>query len=381
MEIIRPVVINKTNGHNFVNYGKYLANALVEHNPDNGGRLGIFTGIMGTGKSTLMMRIMLKCIKQNEIVAWRGRPNECIHYIDGWQECTVMHVYDKNKITVNLLSNKKENITNKCNIMYYKNPKELIKNLRKCKDNINVIYAPTTYPLSNLLINALHSKYTFNSSDAELSSVNYFWHEFFYLLLKKTNTDWFSLYFDEFDDIIPDVSSGTEYWLTRFFKDNIKDYRKCNVSLYCAVHNLTDIYYTIVRKFQFRIYLKGALVPNFSAVNQNTTLSLKKGEYVIDNGNYGKASFEKLKKDDNKYQMLVEIEEDESKKENKKTNDIAKYKLIFQNKDIKASILKIIDDKGVDTAYKYLLSLKSDNKISESYYYKLKNQIFKPLMT
>jgi len=345
-------------------YAEILTEDLVRQDEGLGGREALLIGIQGSGKTTLLLKILLKTWENGEIVLWRGRTLEQVHMLPNWKEkCRFFHYEGDNFRMYKIHEVEAEDITEKLKVDTYKNARDL---LRKINNKyFNVIYAPWTYELNPTLVKELQRRYHIKISKKERLSknTNFFWHELFYELLNRKDRRWFSLGFDELDDIFGSVVSGIEFWLLRFFKDNFRDFRKAKVSFYAAVHFASDLNWQVLSKFQTFIYLRGAKIPSSRMVDQNLVLKLNLGQAIIDRGNFGLFEFDPLPKPP--YDLKAEITPKEEKPKKRKAT----------KSTWTAAILEIAKEEGKEKALMKLRELLENDEISQRHYYRLRKAI------
>ncbi|MBA2864001.1 hypothetical protein [Methanococcus maripaludis] len=307
MEPISQAVYPKNPVSAMARMGNKLAPLLTLQNEDVGGRQVIMIGPPGKGKSTLLLRMLLKCHEQGEICIWKGREKDSFHYLPEWEKKVKIYHHEHDEVTINKLSgNASKDISKQLNIETYSNAKELVKKLTN--EYINVIYPPIFYKVSKDILMELSTKYDLETQNKKqnLSNQNYFWHDFFTSQVRKDNNLWYSNFFDEWGENIPLSPGGLEYWMVFFFRDKFIDFRKSNMSLYCAVHYLNEINFTIKNKYQTFIYMQDSFVPSGRKVNKDLPFSLNDGQYIIDKGKFGIQQFKKLRTD-NSYTIKAKI--------------------------------------------------------------------------
>ncbi|MCS3922009.1 DNA replication protein DnaC [Methanococcus voltae PS] len=349
--------------------GWELTEKSLERSYADGGKECLITGPPGTGKSTLMLRFAMQ-LMNNEYVIWRGRDTESYHYIENWEEKVLIHHHINDEVDIFKItedSRVKSDLRKKS----YKDIKHLVSNFEK--GVLNVVYTPTTYKVSPKLIETIESTNTLIFSDKEKNTKNnnLFWFEFFDYYLTLDYAKWTSIFIDEADDLFPATFKGIAYRILERFTTNFKDYRKSWISLYCGVHNSFDLDYHIVGKFQYYIYLKAASVPNSRDIDKSVIKRLKKGEYLIENGNFGFQSFKKLKVRD--YLIRASIKTIKHPEEEQEESKIP----ISSNHGFKDKVIaKYYQDKDSTQCLAYLQQIYANNEITKRYYYKLIREFF-----
>ena len=274
-----------------------LWNEITFHTYKFGGTTVEIYGSKGSTKTTLMLKIahrvhcespaFNKIGQVKEPAIWRGRN------VDQWN-------WYPNLSHIKIFVHKADDIAfydesgNELDLRVtrYRNTEDLIEKLGK----FNVVYEPRTYQLSEDLIELLARRSTIPKKlmkDIEVDP-SIWWFEFINYLLERPDNHFMSLFIDEADEVFPENPSGLRWHLQLWLKDNVKDLRKRNVSLYFSAHSHTDIDSRIRTKMQYRILMKGARVPQGSLIDKKDPLFLKPGQAYIERDGYGKFSFDPL---------------------------------------------------------------------------------------
>ena len=185
----------------------------------------------------------------------------------------------------------------------YKTPKDIIDNLELGK--LNVVYEPTFYEVPETIKEVVYRS-TGYKLEGNFPKGSYFWFDLFYSLVNRLDRRFISLIIDECDDVFPQNPSGDLWKIQEWFKDLLKDARKSLISVYSAVHNLNDVDYRVLGKFQAFIYLKGSRPPKSSLVKPKFVLKLTKGYGIIEWGKFG--LFQYPAYPNRKYALLVKRE-------------------------------------------------------------------------
>jgi len=179
----------------------------------------------------------------------------------------------------------------------YRLPIDLYHNL--VPGEFNVIYEPTKYTLSQ----AMGDHITARSCTAAKQLKNLrldpplWWVEFVSFLLRYKGKEFISIFIDEIADILMDASrvSGVHWHMQGTFCDEMRDFRRNNLSLYYSIHKTSDVDYRIFPKTQYFGYMfEGNLRPG-SKIPRGTTSNLPIGEVVLERGGYGSVNLGKLK--------------------------------------------------------------------------------------
>jgi len=99
-----------------------------------------------------------------------------------------------------------------------------------------------------------------------------------------------SLFVDEVEDIVPFQEPGATREMKQFVAQ-MKEFRKCLTSMYCATQQYFDLDYRALGKFQYRIYLQGARVPMRERFSQELVDGLSLGQGVMTGSFFGKFVF------------------------------------------------------------------------------------------
>ncbi|WP_456330181.1 hypothetical protein [Archaeoglobus sp.] len=250
-------------------------------------------GSKGSTKTTLMLKIAskLRCESPDgavpEPAIWRGRT------VDQWNwypRLSDIKVFVHKADDVVFYDETGQEI--EVRVTRYRNAEDLMQKLGR----FNVVYEPRSYSLSEELVDLLAKRSTLPKrlmKDIAVDS-SIWWFEFVHYLLERPDNKFISLFIDEADEVFPENPSGLRWHLQLWLKDNVKDLRKRNVSLYFSAHSHTDIDSRIRTKMQYRILMKGARVPQGSLIDKKDPLFLKPGQAYIERDGYGKFSFDPL---------------------------------------------------------------------------------------
>ena len=116
-----------------------------------------------------------------------------------------------------------------------------------------------------------------------------------------------SIYFDEFEDLVPE-GCGKDFWDAELsFSGIIRACRKNDISSFLATHSLEEVHWRIRKKIRWTIYMKGGRPTGQSAIKRGTK-HLKVGEAFIEGTNFEKFSFENMG-DDLKLRAIIKPEE------------------------------------------------------------------------
>jgi hypothetical protein len=184
---------------------------------------------------------------------------------------------------------------------------------------INIVYPPNDYQLSALLKKRMNDlmmkskegrKYIQENHSISVPSVA-FWYDVFYFFIsdveqvKEDIPDLkiirsVTFVFDEAHQIFPSGASKPLWYLVdNFAEDEIIETRRINVSIWADVHDYRFVYWKILGRFNFFIYLKGArsmIKQRLSKVEQYVIDQLPIGQFIIEekSGNFGIVAFDRI---------------------------------------------------------------------------------------
>ena len=100
-----------------------------------------------------------------------------------------------------------------------------------------------------------------------------------------------SLFVDEAEEIIPPPEKG-KFKDTEEFVGALKEFRKTLISFYAATQQYFDVFWRALGKINYRIYLRGSLVPRRTArIYQGTVDSLPLGRGILTGSFFGFFTF------------------------------------------------------------------------------------------
>jgi len=232
--------------------GKRLWNMLFERNSDFGGFFVELSGIMGSGKTSLQLRMARRVMKENpkELVYWSeplSNPFQASKIGDGFQ------ILCERRMPVKVL--------------------EITNNLQPV-DDIKIRYFDGFKKLIRM-------------SEPGLLNVIYFkdlyrWIDF--LIRVKLNPEWQTFFFDEFEDVCPFRCRGKVWQKNELFASSIKEIRKSKVSVIYNTQNTMDVDYRVRSKLMVHLYLFGSRGDDLSPVFKKALQGLEVGQGWIDYG-------------------------------------------------------------------------------------------------
>jgi hypothetical protein len=230
---------------------------------DRGGYFTEITGIMGSGKTGLELRMIkhILAMKTEELVFWRETLNSPFqaHKIGKEYQilCEKRFPIQCHEVTANM---KPVDIE----INYFSGFKQLMK--LSDPSLLNVVY--------------------FREPEKWLSFIMY----------QRFNSNWQSFFFDEFEDVAPSRVRGEAWHVAERFAESIKEIRKNRVSVTYDTQSTQDVDFRIRSKLMVYIYLYGALIDQRSPVFPQAIQSLRVGDGYVDWGHsvFGKFSFKPM---------------------------------------------------------------------------------------
>lgn len=122
-----------------------------------------------------------------------------------------------------------------------------------------------------------------------------YWVGFARFLIQRFPADYassyVSLFVDEAEEIIPPPEKG-KFKDTEEFVGSLKEFRKTLISFYAATQQYFDVFWRALGKINYRIYLRGSLVPRrTSRIYQGTVDSLPLGRGILTGSFFGFFTF------------------------------------------------------------------------------------------
>ena len=122
-----------------------------------------------------------------------------------------------------------------------------------------------------------------------------YWVGFSRFLIQRFPADYassyVSLFVDEAEEIIPPPEKG-KFKDTEEFVSSLKEFRKTLISFYAATQQYFDVFWRALGKINYRIYLRGSLVPRRTArIYQGTVDSLPLGRGILTGSFFGFFTF------------------------------------------------------------------------------------------
>jgi len=245
-----------------------IRDRIHNHDPDHGGVFLEITGSPGSGKTSSMLSIIRRVMKDH--------PDEKIFFSN-----TYFAPMQSLRIG---MENHKILVKRGSNVTFHDRDKKL-----------KQIYPDITYfsDFDELYDNAEKGKI-----NAVFFGDRSIWREFIHYL--RSVGEWCHVCFDEFGEVAPAHKSGKEYWNIGKFSDDLKEVRKCMVNVFENTQSVTDIDFRVRTKIMIFAYLPGARANKRGRVTQqaidNLDLNHKKGNeaYLEFSGRFGKLRFKDI---------------------------------------------------------------------------------------
>ena len=232
-----------------------LTEQALGDDPNQGGTSLIAFGSYGSGKSKLLQSWAIQAFQSGHLVIVRSKD------VDTWQDLASeypIHVYSPDIYQFDFMDKNQDR-----NIKYtvVRRADDMVKALRR--DEINIIAV--------------------NGSE---SAQGFFW-AWFSNSLVHVNSGWTTLCFDEMRDVFNSKPSGEDYRVYESFLTAMSSFRKRKIHLRASTHTFHDLYYEILYKFAYTVYLRGSiLLPKKrtalrfrTPIERNTDLE----HYILDN--------------------------------------------------------------------------------------------------
>lgn len=184
---------------------------------------------------------------------------------------------------------------------------------------INIVYPPNDYMLSDLLKKRMNDlmmkskegrKYLQENQSISVPSVA-FWYDLFYFFISDVEQVKEEIpdikiiksvvfVFDEAHQIFPSGASKPLWYLVdNFAEDEIIETRRINVSIWADCHDYRFIYWKILGRFNYFVFLKGArsmIKQRLSKIQQSLIDQLPIGTFLIEekSGGFGKCDFDRI---------------------------------------------------------------------------------------
>jgi len=242
--------------------GRLLLEKIFERDIDKGAVFAEISGIPGSGKTSLMIGMSKRIMKDNpeELIFWResvGSPCQFTKFGDPskWQ------ILAEESYPLQVLE-----ITNKLkpapvSVKYFRDYQEL---MRMSKPGmLNVVYFKDLYK----------------------------WIPFIDRL--RLLSDWQTVFLDEFEDICPQRCSGITWRMNDKLSNSLKQLRKSRVSIIANTQSSMDADFRVRSKLMFWIYLYGARKDELSPISKSAVRALRVGSGWIDQAHslFGQFSF------------------------------------------------------------------------------------------
>jgi len=240
---------------------------LLKRDRNLGGISALILGRKGSGKTTLLLRLAERLLHK-DLVIWRGMYSCQFMRFPNKQRVRLFFLKeDYNKVNFyDMTTEKRVKIDKMYPVVVESNFSKLYKNMKK--GYLNVLY---------------------------LDRDN--WYRFMeYLVFKRIDSKWISMFFDEFRDIAPAYPTKEEWPYIQQLDKIMRETRKMYISMYVALHNADEIFYAIKDKFEIKILLQGAKKPKGARIWQRTIDALKPGEAIVSGSGFEWLKFEPILK-------------------------------------------------------------------------------------
>lgn len=262
--------------------GKEIWDTLFARDRDIGGFFTELSGLMGSGKTSLMFTMGDKAIKENpmEICFLRepeGTPSQFSklksHYELYRDARYPIKIYEI-KLGEPLIP------VDHIKIHPFRGIQELLKKVKPSQMNV-VYFKPD-----------------------EL------WHWAYLLDKLRLDAQWESCYWDESEDLFPLNAAGEFYEANQRFSNSAKQIRKSRVNLTYNSQASSDVDWRLRRKVQAWFYLRGSRVDPLGPVYQGAISKLEIGQCYVDlmHGQFGVLRFGAYKPGEHEYIVLSDKE-------------------------------------------------------------------------
>lgn len=292
-----------------------------------GGKSTLSLGMMGVGKSTLGCYSAQECMYLNneskkklvdqiassepldiidtskchpETVIWRGRESDSFSNIlpENWKRNLEMKGIYKPVKSVHLFVHEDDDlifyqypqhepvaVEHLPPIERYENAADIMHKLHW--GEINVVYEPQTYVLSNELVQRLKERkmdnHVFSYANKEVKSA-YFWFDIFLVCRMMNKQRHIQIMVDEWDDVVEARPEGDAWKLAEDLANGWKDLRRANISTHLSTHQTDFVDWRILKRIDYLVWMRGSTIhPNYSCIKRQSIVSnLPMGQYIIE---------------------------------------------------------------------------------------------------
>lgn len=243
----------------------------------------ILTGKPGCGKTTGLVQLALENQKRyKDVILWRSSADCQWTLFPDTKKNVVFWL--KKGVKFQLIDRNTEKKVRLEDYVYevreWETAADLVQNLDR--EKINVVQ---TIPYSPL-------------NPAQHLAFCWEWVSIFYELNIRIWKQTVSVFYDEFEDMVPE-GVGKEFWNAELsFSGIIRALRKNGVSSFLAAHSLQEVHWRIKKKIRYRLYMKGAEPDSKTKIKQNLS-RLGRGQGILEGDAFERFKFRYIGEDKN----------------------------------------------------------------------------------
>jgi len=290
---------------------------LCVHDRDTGGAFAAVVGAKGTGKTTLLLRILERCHLRDgggffvpETIIWRARPG----MVDVWAALldpkypwvantggtplrreVVIHHHAEDFVTADAEEGGPlDGMADR--FRPYWDCAELYRNL--LPGAVNVVVEPSGYHPSEEFLQVVTRRCLVSEKKLRRMDLDtpLWWVEFLHYLLYHKQTEPLAVFMDEADEIFTRNPTGLRYHFQAVFGSSARDFRKKQISFYMTLHNWADADWAVTSKANFYLWLRGRSPPHFSQAHKYaaSVATMNIGQVIIEHQGFGGMVFERI---------------------------------------------------------------------------------------
>lgn len=263
---------------------------LDDRDPDYGGVGCLISGSPGCGKTTVMAAIALKELKRGNIVVWRAK--DTCQWSILLNKTDRMVFWLRKGLDFRMMDRENERnvrIDSMLPVRVWNTPKQLVNSLDRSRINI----------IQNMPVNpawaAQHIKFITE------------WTKILQEMCIRPYAQAITLLFDEVEDLAPE---GKFYGKTSMVSDMIKELRKNNVNFFMATQRIHEIYWKMLNKIPWNMYMYGATPLKKSPVMASAIRKLKPGQAYLDGQRFERIAFPMVGREKN-YRAVITMTKEE----------------------------------------------------------------------